>query len=61
MEESEVEKIKVGAGAALYVWGIVTYSDVFGESHYTKFCQLITWGSKDTIWATYIARFSEAT
>lgn len=37
-DSSEVEDIKFNKGKALYMWGSVTYEDVFGESRQTKFC-----------------------
>jgi hypothetical protein len=38
--DNEVLGIKQGIGnKALYVWGRVTYQDVFGETHFTQFCQ----------------------
>jgi hypothetical protein len=44
VDDTEVEDIKVGkARRVLFVWGIVTYDDIFGENHYTKFCQTLLW------------------
>lgn len=44
VDDAEVEDIKIGkAKRCLFVWGIVTYEDIFGESHYTKFCQSLFW------------------
>jgi hypothetical protein len=37
-KESELEEFR--AGSKLYVvWGAIYYSDVFGKSHYTRFCK----------------------
>ena len=37
-KESELEEFR--AGSKLYVvWGVIYYSDVFGKSHYTRFCK----------------------
>jgi hypothetical protein len=36
--DAEVEEIKKGAVKRLFVWGTVTYKDVYGESWMTKFC-----------------------
>lgn len=36
--DSEVEPIMSGEARRLYVWGIVTYDDIFGGSWETKFC-----------------------
>jgi hypothetical protein len=59
-DDAEVEAIKHGAGKALYVWGIVTYEDVFGDGHYTKFAQAITWLPDNKIWSYYLTRHNEA-
>jgi hypothetical protein len=42
--DAEVIDIMRGRGErALYCYGIVTYEDVFGQSHYTRFSQVLTW------------------
>lgn len=41
--DEDVEDVKASNGKALYVWGLVTYEDVFGEKHETRFCQQIYW------------------
>jgi hypothetical protein len=41
--DDEVGNIKLGKGRALYVWGDVTYEDIFGERHFTNFCQRLLW------------------
>ena len=43
VDDSEVAIIKAGLGRAVYVWGRVTYEDVFGEPHFTDFCHHIFW------------------
>jgi hypothetical protein len=62
--DEEVESIKVGGrGKVLYVWGIVNYKDVFGESHFTKFCHTVNFiriGTEDKVMGFYIARHEEA-
>ena len=62
--DEEVEDIKVGAqGKVLYIWGIVNYKDVFGESHFTKFCQTVNFiriGAENKVTGFYIARHDEA-
>lgn len=62
--DEEVESIKVGGkGRVLYVWGIVTYKDVFGESHSTKFCHTVNFvriGTEDRVIGFYIGRHEEA-
>jgi hypothetical protein len=42
--DSEAEDIKKGVGdKGLYVWGNVTYEDIFGDKHFTRFCQRMYW------------------
>jgi hypothetical protein len=41
--DGEVASIKEGAGKCLCVWGVVTYEDIFGDSHTTTFGQQLTW------------------
>jgi hypothetical protein len=41
--DAEIQAIKEGEGKALHVWGIITYEDIFGEKHSTKFGQLLVW------------------
>jgi hypothetical protein len=37
-KESELEEFR--AGTKMYiVWGVIYYSDVFGKTHYTRFCR----------------------
>jgi hypothetical protein len=62
--DEEVEDIKVGAkGKVLYVWGVVTYKDVFGDSHVTKFCHSVNFlkaGAEYRVTGFYIGRHEEA-
>jgi hypothetical protein len=51
----EVATIKEGRTKALYVWGLITYDDVFGERHNTKFAQWITWNPNGVVAGYYIA------
>jgi hypothetical protein len=41
--DEQVEDIKTGKGPGMYTWGFVTYEDVLGESHTTKFCHRLTY------------------
>jgi hypothetical protein len=41
--DAEVSAIKEGTQKALCIWGLVTYEDIFGDTHTTKFGQLLTW------------------
>jgi hypothetical protein len=63
-DDSQVEDIKHGIGKVLYIWGIVTYDDVFGRNWETWFCQSLTWvgEGKDTIvYGYYNPRHNKAT
>jgi hypothetical protein len=60
-DDAEVFDIKRGVGKALYVWGIITYEDVFGDAHYTKFCQIITWLPDGKIWGYFATDYNEST
>jgi hypothetical protein len=59
--DEEVEPIKRGTGdKSLYVWGLVTYEDVFGDSHFTRFCQRIYWDLKDQVRGIYVPGRNDA-
>jgi hypothetical protein len=59
--DNEVEGIKHGTGdKGLYVWGRVTYEDVFGESHSTRFCQRIHWDMKNNVRGEYLPGRNDA-
>jgi hypothetical protein len=63
-KDEEVEAIKLTSGArGLYVWGWVTYEDVFGNSHYTRFCQQIYWTGNDSkiVQGMYVPGRNEST
>ncbi len=53
----DVADIKLGRDrkGALTVWGVVTYDDIFGENHTTKFGQLLFWYPNQTVYGYYIA------
>jgi hypothetical protein len=59
IEDGEVENAKLNKGKALYVWGIVTYADIFGEPHYTKFCQSLFFLPDGKIWGTYTPNYND--
>jgi hypothetical protein len=52
--DTEVADIKQGNDKALTVWGIVTYDDIFGESHTTKFAQWLFWYPNNVMYGLYI-------
>jgi hypothetical protein len=58
--DEEVAAIKEGRGRALFVWGRVTYEDIFGDQHYTNFCQQITWWPNGTIFCNYVPGHNDA-
>jgi hypothetical protein len=59
--DKDVDSIKFGKGnQGLYVWGRVTYKDVFGEDHYTRFCQQIYWDLDGTVKGQYIPGRNDA-
>jgi hypothetical protein len=51
----EIGMIKEGRTKALCTWGLITYDDIFGESHQTKFGQWITWNPNGRVIGYYIA------
>jgi len=64
-DDGEVEGIKRGNGRRLYIWGRVTYEDVFGEQKYTDFAHNIIWipfkDGSERILGNYVDRHNEAT
>jgi hypothetical protein len=52
--DEQVGDIKTGKGLGMYTWGFVTYEDVFGEIHTTKFCQRLTWLPDGNVFGNYI-------
>lgn len=51
---NEVADIKEGNGKALYTWGFITYEDIFGTSHRTKFGQWVTWLPNGQVFGYYM-------
>ena len=52
--DNEVVAIRGGQGKALTVWGVVTYDDIFGQHHTTKFAQWLFWYPNNTVFGLYI-------
>jgi len=52
--DHEVADIKQGNGRALTVWGVVTYDDIFGEHHTTKFAQWLFWHPNGDVHGLFI-------
>ena len=61
--DEEIEDIKkINGKKALYIWGIISYEDVFSEEYITRFCQLLYWlVDGKTIMGNYIGRHNDAT
>ena len=53
--DAEVAAIKEGTEKALYVWGLITYEDMFGDAHTTKFGQWLTWWPNNQLFVYYLA------
>lgn len=53
--DAEIGVIKEGKRKALCVWGLITYQDIFGDGHNTKFAQWITWNPNGRVVGYYIA------
>jgi len=51
--DAEVASIKEGMTKALCVWGNITYEDIFGNPHYTKFGQWLTWLPSNQLFGYY--------
>jgi hypothetical protein len=49
----DVAVIKDGSEKALFVWGQITYDDVFGKEHHTKFGQSLVWLPDGKIFGYY--------
>lgn len=61
--DAEVDDIKIGKGKILYIWGIITYTDVFGNPWHTKFCQSFTFardGEEEIVFGFYNDRHNDA-
>jgi len=52
--DSEIAVIKEGSRKALCVWGLITYEDIFGVNHQTKFGQWLLWYPNGTVFGYYI-------
>jgi hypothetical protein len=54
VSDADIPIIKQGGGKALTVWGVVTYDDIFGQSHTTKFAQWLFWYPNQVVYGLYI-------
>ncbi len=57
---ADVADIKQGIGRCLCTWGVVTYEDIFGEEHTTKFAQNLYWNSDNTVYGIYVPGQNDA-
>jgi hypothetical protein len=53
--DDEVQNIKEGKERGLCVWGLVTYEDMYGKPHSTKFGQWLTWWPNGRVFGYYLA------
>jgi hypothetical protein len=60
VDDTTVDLIKKNDGNALYVWGIVTYRDVFEVWHETRYCQYFSWQNDDSVLGTYVPGQNDA-
>jgi hypothetical protein len=60
VDDSLVSDIKRGNNKGLFIWGFVTYRDVFGEEHRTEFCQHTVWMG-DRVFVYYVPGRNSAT
>jgi len=58
--DAEVAVVKEGSQKALCVWGLITYKDIFGVKHETKFAQWLTWFPDGTVFGYYIPSQNDA-
>lgn len=58
--DADVADIKEGRGKGLYVWGIVTYDDIFGVGHKTEFAQWLLWFPNGNVFGYYIPGHNDA-
>ena len=58
--DAEIANIKEGREKALCVWGLITYEDVFGITHSTKFGQWLTWWPNNQVFGYYIKGQNDA-
>jgi hypothetical protein len=51
--DNEVYSIKKGVEKALYVWGQITYNDIFGAEHHTRFAHNLFWVPDGSVFGNY--------
>jgi hypothetical protein len=60
VQDIGVEDIKRGANRSLYLYGSISYEDIFGAKHTTKFCQSIVWLPNGTPFGYYVPGYNDA-
>src|ERR1700688_3310189 len=63
-DDEIAEEIKRGKDQRVYIWGTVTYTDAFGETHQTNFCHSIFWmyfEGNEMLGGNYTNRHNDAT
>jgi hypothetical protein len=58
--DPDTPRIMRGQGHTLTVWGTITYTDVFGDPHTTKFGQILTWLPNGQIFGLYTAEHNNS-
>lgn len=58
--DAEVTVIKEGKERALCIWGDITYEDIFGNTHLTKFAHWLYWWPNGKLFGYYIPGQNEA-
>lgn len=61
VDDAAVDDIKTGKGPSLYVWGVLSYNDAFGDAHETRFCQILTWLPTGQVWGYFLDTHNDAT
>jgi len=49
VNDNDVSAIKEAVGQALYVWGLLTYKDIFETEHFTRFAHIMQWYPNGTV------------
>jgi len=60
VHDGDVAEIKGGGGRRLFVWGAVTYEDIYGDKWQTNFCINYFWVG-ETLYSFYFPRHNSAT
>jgi hypothetical protein len=64
VDDGEAQDIKGGKNKRIYIWGKVSYVDVFGQERFTRFSHNIFWygpAGSEKWGGTYCSPFSEST